>query len=189
MHAARVLSDDGSRLYFESGDALTPRDTNGAVDIYQWEEPGAGTCTLASPAYSTQNDGCVELISTGQNPLDSRFVEASPSGEDVFIATASSVLPQDPGGVDIYDARVNGGLPVPQPPPPGCEGEACQSPPEAPNDPTPASSAFEGAGNVVEGASPRPRCTKGKVRRRGRCVSRKHRKAAKRANHKRRAAR
>ncbi len=189
MHAARVLAEDGSRLYFESGDALVPRDSNGAVDVYQWQEPGAGTCTLTSPTYSTQNDGCLDLVSSGQNHLDSRFVEASPTGEDVFFATASSLLPQDPGGFDIYDARVNGGLPIPTGPPPGCEGEACQSPPEPPNDPTPASSSFEGAGNVVEGARPRPRCTKGKVRRRGRCVPSKHRKVAKRANRKRRTAR
>jgi hypothetical protein len=187
MHAARVLSDDGARLYFESADALTPRDANGRADVYQWEEEGAGGCEEEDPAFSPSAGGCVGLISSGQSKLNSRFVEASPSGDDVFFATGSSLLPQDYGLVDIYDARVGGGLPIPAPPAPGCEGEACQSPPEAPNDPTPASSSFEGAGNVVEGT--KPRCAKGKVRRRGRCVPRKHRKAAQRAKHKRRDAR
>lgn len=193
IHAARVLSDDGSRLHFESEDVLAARDTNGAVDVYQWEEPGAGTCTLASSTYSPLNQGCVELVSSGQSPLDSRFVESDPSGEDVFFATGSSLLPQDYGLFDIYDARVGGGLPIPSPPPPGCEGEACQSPAEAPNDPTPASSAFEGAGNVVEPAV-KPRCPKGKRRvlRRGkvRCVPKKrHAAKQRRASRNRRAGR
>ena len=57
---------------------------------------------------------------------------------------------------------------------PACEGEACQSPPPPPSDPTPASSAFEGAGNVAP-KPPSASCPKGKrkVRRRqGRCVAR-----------------
>jgi hypothetical protein len=191
MHGARNLAEDGSRLYFQSADALTLRDSNGAVDVYQWEEPGAGTCTESSPTYSAQNGGCVDLISTGQSQLDSRFVEASPTGEDVFIATGSGLLPQDPGGVDIYDARVGGGLPIPQGPPPGCEGEACQGQVEAPNDPTPASLSFDGAGNVREEARTPARrpCAKGKVRRRGRCVAKHHKRAKQRAKHKRRAGR
>jgi hypothetical protein len=187
MHAARILSEDGSRLYFQSADALTPRDTNGRADVYQWEKPGRGSCDEGDASFSDSAAGCIELISSGLSPLDSRFVEASPTGDDVFFATGAGLLPQDDGGFDIYDARVDGGLPIPQPPPPGCEGEACQSPLEAPNDPTPASSAFEGAGNVVEGG--KPRCARGKVRRKGRCVVRKQNKRAKRANHKQRAAR
>jgi hypothetical protein len=180
MHAARVLTDDGTRLYFDSADALTPRDTNGAVDVYQWEAPGAGTCTEASSDYSLQDEGCIDLISSGQSHIDSRFVESDPTGDNVFLATASSLLPQDPGGVDIYDARVGGGLPIPEPPAPGCEGEACQSASEAPNDPTPASASFEGAGNVREAPVPLAPCAKGKVRRHGKCVAKKHRKRAKR---------
>ncbi len=191
MHGARVLADDGSRLYFESSDALVPRDSNGATDVYQWEAPSTGTCEESSPTYSPQDGGCIDLLSSGKSPLDSRFVEADPSGENVFVATGSSLLPQDPGGVDIYDARVGGGLPIPQGPPPGCEGEACQSPPEAPNDPTPASLSFEGAGNVHETTPPtRTPCAKGKVRRHGKCVAKKHRKRAKRrARHSGRAGR
>lgn len=150
MHAARVLSEDGGRLYFESADSLVARDTNAKVDVYEWEQPGTGGCTSASTTYSAQDDGCVDLLSSGQSPLDSRFVEADPGGANVFLATASGLLPQDPGGADIYDARIGGGLPIPRPPAPGCEGEACQGPASPPDDPTPASSAFQGAGNVSE---------------------------------------
>jgi len=186
LYAARALSDDGSRLYFESGDSLVPRDTNDAVDVYQWEVVGTGSCEESSPAYSALNKGCLDLISSGQSHLDSRFVEADPSGENVFLATASSLLPQDPGGFDIYDARVGGGLPIPASPHPGCEGEACQSPPDAPEDPSPASSSYQGPGNVVEEATDKP-CPKGKRRRHGRCVKKAKKKHAK--HHHRRSAR
>lgn len=94
----------------------------------------------------------MDLISSGQSLKDSSFIDASPLGNDVFFTTLSSLLPQDPGLIDIYDARVEGGLPAPPQPAAACEGEACQSPPAPPNDPTPASSSFEGPGNVVEAA-------------------------------------
>lgn len=192
LHAARFLGDDGARLYFESADALLPRDTNGRIDVYQWEQPGTGTCSPGSSSYSAQDQGCVDLISSGQSPVDSRFVEADPSGRNVFFATLSSLLPQDPGLIDIYDARQSGGLPIPQSPPPGCEGEACQPPPPPPDDPTPASSAFQGAGNVHEAPG---KCPKGKIRKHGKCVRKKHkarhhkRAHHRRANHNRRATR
>jgi hypothetical protein len=93
--------------------------------------------------------------------------DASPSGGDVFFTALSSLLPQDYGLVDLYDARAGGGFPNP-PPPLACVGDACQSPPAPPDYPTPASSTFEGAGNVVEVAV--RKCPKGKVKRRGKCV-------------------
>ena len=161
MHATRVISEDGARVYFESEDRLAARDSNGKVDVYQWEERGSGDCDEASYDYSAAAHGCVGLISSGQSLQDSRLVESSPDGRDVFFATASSLLPQDPTGFDVYDARVDGGLPIPPPPEPSCEGEACQSPPPAPEDPTPASSAFRGPGNL-EAATPPPRCRRAK---------------------------
>jgi hypothetical protein len=191
LHASNVLSADGNRLFFNSNDALLPPDNNEAPDVYQWEMAGTGSCEEADSNFFPQNGGCLHLISSGESPSESEFWEASPDGEDVFFTTASSLLPQDPGSIDLYDARVEGGF-AQLTEPAACEGEACQSPPEPPNDPTPASSAFQGAGNVAaeEAAKPRP-CAKGKVRRKGRCVS-KHRKRAhrqRRANHNRGAAR
>ncbi len=170
-HAARVLSEDGSRLYFDSADALAAHDTNGQTDVYQWEEPGAGGCDEAEATFSPAAGGCVELISSGQSPLNSRFVESSPSGEDAFFATGASLLPQDFGGVDIYDARLGGGLPIPPAPKPPCEGDACHAQIPVPEEPTPASSDYV-APTVRKAA--RRRCAKGKrrVSRKGksRCV-------------------
>jgi len=191
LYSSRVLSDDGNRLFFESHDALVLRDTNGKLDVYQWEAAGSGDCGEESATFSPSNGGCIALISSGQSPQDTRFVDASPTGDDVFIRTNASLLPEDYGLVDIYDARAGGGYPPPQIPPPACEGEACQGPVSAPDDPTPASSAFEGAGNVVE--APRPaKCAKGRraVRKAGktRCLKKPQR--AKRQKHRnRRAAR
>ncbi|HEY8808436.1 MAG TPA: hypothetical protein VIM28_00315 [Solirubrobacterales bacterium] len=186
LHASNVVSADGERIFFNSFDALLPRDTNGAQDVYEWEVPGAGGCREDSADYFPDNGGCLYLISSGESSEGSEFWEASPDGKDVFLTTASSLLPQDPGSVDIYDARIGGGFP-----PPGqaaeCEGEACQSPPGAPDDPTPASAALQGAGNVA-GSGAKPSCRKPKVRRKGRCVA-KHGHRRHRSNRNRRAAR
>ena len=179
LYAARALSDSGGRLFFESTDRLVARDTNGRTDVYQWEAPGEGECTPTAPPYSPRNAGCVQLISSGQAPGDADFRDASPSGEDVFFATPTSLLPQDYGLIDIYDARVGGGLPTPEPATPPCEGEACQSPAPAPQAPTPASSAYEGPGNLNKPAARKRRCPKGKrkVRRRGKVHCQKRRRA------------
>lgn len=194
LYAARVLADDGRRLYFESYDALLPSDTNGRRDVYQWEAPGSGSCDEAAPSFSYRNEGCIDLISSGKSKLDSEFIDASPSGSDVFIATLASLVPQDYGLFDIYDARVNGGLPAPQGAPATCEGEACQPPPRPPNDPTPASASFKGEGNVAAGPAASKRCPKGKRRRgkagKGRCAAKKQAKHKQRtANNKRGGAR
>ena len=109
LYPGRPLSDDGNRLFFEAFDALAPQDTNGVGDVYEWEAQGSGSCQKAG--------GCISLISTGKSPEESKFVDASANGDDVFISTDSSLLPQDPGLIDIYDAHANGGFPPPPGPP------------------------------------------------------------------------
>ncbi len=162
LHASRVLSDDGNRLFFESFEPLVLRDTNGTQDVYEWERGGssqAGCEALGAELYVSASAGCLSLISSGQSPSDSAFVDASADGRDVFFTTASSLLPQDPGLVDVYDAREGGGFPQPTQAA-ACEGEACQSPRGGPEDPTPASAAFEGPGNAKARKS--RRCPKAK---------------------------
>jgi NHL repeat-containing protein len=178
----RALSSNGKRVFFNSYDALLPADTNGAEDVYEWEAPGEGSCDEASAAYFSMNGGCIYLISSGKSPGGSEFFDATPEGADVFFATLSSLLPEDNGLIDVYDARVNGGLPEPPGIPASCEGEACQGAQGAPQDPTPASSNLKGRGNLNE-AKGRHRCSKAKVRRKGRCVPRRHKK--RHAKHKR----
>jgi sugar lactone lactonase YvrE len=162
-HASRNLSEDGSRIFFNSTDNILPEDTNGTItDVYMWE---AGRLALMSPSGS---------------PFDSTFAGASESGDDVFVRTRERLVTQDFGiSYDIYDYRVGGGLAsqFPTPPDEPCQGtEGCKPPPSAPiTAPNPASSGFAGQGNVSEPPSAkRPkRCGKGKVKRKGRCIKRK----------------
>jgi hypothetical protein len=185
LDTSNVLSTDGKRLFFTSLTRLLARDTNGVKDVYEWEAPGAGRCSTEAPAFHAANGGCLYLISSGESPAESLFFDASADGRDVFFTTASGLLPQDPGLVDLYDARVEGGFPQPTEAA-ACEGEACQSPPAAPDDPTPASSSFQGAGNVVEEpVQPKP-CPKAKVGRKGKCVPKHHKRTHHRAAHKNR---
>jgi hypothetical protein len=189
LHSPRVLSADGRRLFFDSFDALLPRDTNGKEDVYEWEAASSqADCEeKGAELYVASSAGCLSLISSGQSPQDSEFLDANPSGDDAFFTTSAGLLPQDPGLIDVYDARANGGLPAPPEPPGPCQGEACQSAAAPPNDPTPASASFRGAGNP----SAKGRCARGKVSRKGRCVAKKHKRAKKRhrnnrdANHNR----
>ncbi len=172
LYGSRPLSTDGRRLFFESFEALVPHDSNRTLDVYEWEAPGAGSCEESSPAYSAPSGGCLSLISSGQSSAASEFIDASVDGSDVFIRTGQSLVGQDQGLIDLYDARVGGGFPLPQGPPAACEGEACQSPSAPPNDPTAASASFEGGGNLVEERN--ARCPKGKLRRKGRCRAKRH---------------
>lgn len=173
FHGPRVLSDDGTRVFFESHEALVPQDTNGTWDIYQWEEPGKGSCSESNSTYGEASGGCVELISSGQSPAVSVFLDADPSGDNVFFGTQSSLVGADYGLNDVYDARVGGGFPEPDPRSECVEG-GCQNPPPPPPDLTPASESSRGQGNATPG---RKACPKGKRRvvRKGkaRCVKKR----------------
>jgi DNA-binding beta-propeller fold protein YncE len=183
LYGSRVITHDGGRIFFESFEALVPGDANEAQDVYQWEEPGVGGCDETEANYQPSSGGCLDLISSGTDSGgDADFLDASPSGDDVFFATRSSLVPQDPGLTDIYDARVDGGFATPSPPP-RCEGEACQPgvvpPPGGPTLP----SAVPGPGNPPPSKSKQHKgkpCPRGKhkVKRGGkvRCVkNKKHR--------------
>ena len=172
LHATRALSDDGARAYFNSLNRLVPQDENGAQDVYEWEAPGKGQCTTAAPNYRPASQGCVNLISTGQSPKDSEFVDASTDGRDVFFLTEQSLLSQDPGQFDLYDAREGGGFAPPAIEKDPCAEEACLPPPTpAPAAPGAGASQGPSSGNV----KPKPKCRKGFVRKHGKCVK-KHKK-------------
>jgi hypothetical protein len=166
------LTGQQGRVFFESQDTLSARDTNGHIqDVYEWEPDGVGSCTGAG--------GCVSLISSGHSANDSFFLNATPSGDDAFLVTRERLLPQDKDDyLDLYDARVGGGIAEGGGAP--CGGEACKDPMvPAPIEPSPASPAFIGPEN------PPPPCRIGFVRKGGRCVKKKskhkkqHRRAAK----------
>jgi len=180
LGARRSLPEGGNRVLFESFEPLVGRDTNEKQDVYQWSAVGAGRCTEASGDYSPTNSGCLALISSGQSTRDAKFVDASADGRDVFFTTASSLVAQDPGLIDLYDAREGGGFPPPPPPLEPCHDEGCQNSPPAPaalNPPTQGQS----EGNVVPKSH---KCHKGKTysKKKKHCVkkqAKKHKKANK----------
>jgi NHL repeat len=172
----RHLSDDGSKLFFETYDALAPADQSAKRDVYEFEREGTGSCDAENPAFDTAAGGCHFLISSGTSPDESYFVDASSNGRDAFFSTRDPLVGWDTNeNFDVYDAREDGGFPEPLPPPPACQGEACKAPPLAapPAAPTPASATSEGPGNVAKPRS--PRCPKGKIRKKARCVKPKPR--------------
>jgi hypothetical protein len=168
LNRTGALSADGRFVFFSSGDALVPEDTNGAEDVYEYDA----------------RTGALHLISSGTSPTGSYFLNASQDARDVLFITGERLSGWDTDNTfDLYDARVGGGFPEPLPVPGPCAGESCRaaSPPAPP--PPPTSSQAGGRGN------PSRACPQGKrrVRRHGsvRCVkkSRKHRRK-KRHHHK-----
>ena len=146
------LSDGGGRLFFQSPDPLVPSDSNGRLDVYEWELPGVGSCTSSSPSFSGKSGGCVFPVSDGAGSGESRFMDASPDGDDVFIWTADQLVPSDTDSrADVYDVRVGGGFPVSAKPVECNSAETCK-PPESPQ-PTifgaGPSETFSGIGDVA----------------------------------------
>jgi hypothetical protein len=129
----RNLSDDGSRVFFQTKEALVPQDTNEQTDVYEWEREGAGGadgCRRSSVSFSEGSGGCLYLISTGQSGDQSYFGDASADGSDVFFFTRQSLVGQDQDeNDDLYDARVEGGLAAQNPSlTTSCTGEGCLAP-------------------------------------------------------------
>jgi hypothetical protein len=174
----RNLSSDGEQVFFESEDALLPRDTNGIRDVYEWEAKGSGSCETES-----QNGGCLYLLSSGTSPAPSHFADASVNGDHAFIFTSQQMVPGDHDQLmDIYDASTGGGLASQHAlTPPTCSSTACQANPAPPPDQPAASAVFSGQGNVKPKPSAR-KCGKGrrKVRRAGKVRCQKAHKQHKR---------
>jgi hypothetical protein len=130
------LSDDGRYAFFDTVDPIVPQDTNGRRDVYEYDV----------------STGELHLITSGVCGCDSRFVDASADGSNAFFATRQQLVRADiDGSADMYDARIEGGIPSQnQPLSTPCEGEECQGPaPSAPAFSLPASSTFAGAGNTT----------------------------------------
>jgi hypothetical protein len=160
----RVLIADGSRVFFDSFDAMVPQDTNADRDVYEWRASGISGCG--------RSEGCVNLISSGRAEGGATFVDASADATDAFFLTGGSLVASDPGATDLYDARIGGGFPVVKPPE-DCEGDACQPLPEEPEDPIPGT-VRSGRPNPTLTVPKKPKhCKAHQVRRKGRCVRKK----------------
>jgi hypothetical protein len=141
-YMARVISEDGSRVFFTSPEPLVPQDINGVNDVYEWERDGAGSCE--------RSGGCVFLLSSGTSTEDSYFLDASANGDDMFMITRAQLVPQDrEENFKVYDVSADGIHPIA---PPACSGSGCQGVPGAPPVfATPSSVTFNGVGNFLPG--------------------------------------
>ncbi|HEY3960022.1 MAG TPA: hypothetical protein VGL68_05870 [Solirubrobacteraceae bacterium] len=169
----REISEDGSRVFFDTAEPLVPQDSNGAEDVYEWERSGSGTCH--------ESRGCVYLISGALSSEEAVFLDASASGDDVFFTTRAQLVPQDRNElIDVYDARVDGGFVETSL---ACTGTGCQGVPSAPPTfATPSSATFSGIGNfpppTPSKVKPKPKkrpvkCKKGFAAKHGKCVRQK----------------
>lgn len=153
----QALLEDG-RVFFTTRSPLVLNDANGRTDVYYW------------------SGGKPQLVSAGTGPFDSALLTVSRDGTDAYFFTQDTLAPEedDLGPLmKIYDARVNGGffkLPdeVPCAAADECHGPSSPVPPP----PDIKSSGPTTRGNVLT-------CRKGKVKRHGKCVKKKHKKKGK----------
>jgi hypothetical protein len=149
-----AVSEDGSRVFFSSRDALTPQALNGVNNVYEYHGGHVGLISDGHDTVSLFEKSAVELIGTDE------------SGSDVFFTTADSLVPQDNNTqTDIYDARVNGGF-APPTERAQCSVGACRAPASEPLPllaPATSSVAAEAVATPVLSASPpKPKATKRK---------------------------
>jgi hypothetical protein len=137
---ARMISDDGSRVFFNSEDVLTPGslEKTGLFqrNVYEW------------------HNGTVHLLAA-----PGEIVDISSDGRDAFVATPQALVPQDQDSQpDLYDLRIDGGFPyAPSEPCDPLAENSCQGTPPLPPPPTPdpASARATGPGNPPVSAAHR----------------------------------
>ncbi|HEY6837428.1 MAG TPA: hypothetical protein VI389_01665, partial [Geobacteraceae bacterium] len=144
------LSDDGSRVFFETPEALSGTDTDSVNDVYEWQqEAGIPRVDLISSGHSVEYPLLVEAEFL---PLPNLLYSVTPDGSDVvFLSQDELTGDTGVGGVPaIYDARVEGGFPPAPAPPQPCAEEACRraSASAIPSFGVPQSESATGRGNV-----------------------------------------
>jgi hypothetical protein len=186
QYVPRNLSEDGSRVFFETQDALVTSDSNHAKDIYEYEA------------------GRPHLITTGRtapSPVGGHgeyglLMGTSASGNDAFFLTADQLAPQDGDFLlDIYDARVDGGFASPVGPV-VCEStDGCRAPvsPAPSVFGVPSSQTFSGLGNQLPtgtvNAKAKPKQRRNGKKRRRHARKGPHRKGSAKRAHRRAKAR
>ncbi len=158
---SRYLLTDAGQVFFETREGLVPSDTNGQLDVYEYE------------------GGRVYVISSGTSSFESNLEGVSESGDDVFFRSDQALVPQDTqeGLIVIYDARVAGGFPAPATPPACTTADACRTPvlPQPSIYGAPASQTFEGADKLAPPSEVKPK-KKVKLKKRV-CKRKKHKRA------------
>ena len=130
----RNLTNDG-RVFFDTAQPLV---ASVGRDLLRGHRPqperlrmdAGGPGRLPARRRRAKRRGCLGLLSSGTDPFPSYFQGASADAQNVYITTHAALVPQDQDGLnDIYDVRVDGGIPAPAPAP-SCSAEMqeCQPP-------------------------------------------------------------
>ncbi|HEX7059192.1 MAG TPA: hypothetical protein VF176_05005 [Solirubrobacterales bacterium] len=143
------LTDDG-RPFFNTDDALLPRDTNNDVDIYEFV---SGRPQLITSGVAEKDPGYLSFQPiTLHVPEVQGLVGVSANGVDVYFITRDVLVSQDHNGrsLKFYDARTDGGFPIAAEAAPCAAADECHGlPSAAPSPPSVTSGAFLGSsGNV-----------------------------------------
>jgi hypothetical protein len=148
------MSEDGSRIFFDSPDPLLPGMAEAATErmfepdnVYEWE------------------NGKLSLLA-GASGGGALFVGTTPSGDDAFFSSRGALAPgASPGYEHIYDARANGGFAAEAPPAAGpCTDEACvEFAEEAAQPALPASATLGEQGTVTPTGARHPTFTVSKI--------------------------
>lgn len=130
-----TVSADGSYVFFQSTDGLTPQALN-YKRIGERVELGVTSPVYANNVYE-YHDGNVYLISDGRDVSqaasfgelsDVELIGTNASGADVLFTTVDRLTRWDgDSNLDIYDARIGGGFPAPLAPA-KCASDGCQGP-------------------------------------------------------------
>jgi hypothetical protein len=153
------------RAVFETTEGLVPQDSNGTMDVYEWEREETEGCSRRSlnvanleesPTYSHVNNGCLYLLTSGTGEEvsgsdvtgGSHLVGASEDLKDIYMQTGDALVPGVDNTAHVYDVRVDGGFPRTSTTE-GCEPGVCRPEGETPSVfGEPGSVGFTGAGNL-----------------------------------------
>jgi hypothetical protein len=110
------MSNDG-RTFFATTDALVPRDTDAASDVYEFVN---GRPQLITSGTATQDNSRGGRVLTGLDGV-------SADGIDVYFSTYDTLVSNDHNGPyrKFYDARTNGGFQFDKPLAPCAAADEC----------------------------------------------------------------
>jgi hypothetical protein len=122
----RFITDDG-RVFFDTEEALVPRDSNQGKDTYEFVD-GRPQLITSGTGGSKAQIGFQEVSVPG-------FYGVSADGTDAYFGTLDTLVGQDHNGsgqLKFYDARVGGGFPFNPPAPPCAAADECHGPSSQP---------------------------------------------------------
>jgi hypothetical protein len=136
------MANDG-RVAFATSDALVSQDTDGLVDVYEFVD--------SRPRLISAGTGQRDVFDGNAiyPPAYTGLESFSADGIDLYFSTYDTLAPQDHNGplIKFYDARTNGGFPVPPPLQPCVAADECHGTGSAtPDEPQIGTAANLGAG-------------------------------------------